>query len=56
MSLMVIKWASLAVLGMSGLVEGLETTRVEPNDDPTWNYTNHGTDWDFADCNDSSYY
>ena len=23
-------------------------------DDPSWNYVNHGTDWDFLNCSDTS--
>ena len=23
-------------------------------EDPSWNYLNHGTDWDFLNCNDTN--
>ena len=40
--------AAMLVAGLVSQAWGFEAT---PNTDVTWDYTNHGTDWAFANCN-----
>ena len=45
MSLKATTRALLLVLSLGSLTYGLESDII-PKADPTWNYDNHGTDWD----------
>ena len=54
MSLMTSARASLAFVAMSALTNGLESAHLK--DDPTWNYANHGSDWDMGTCPDTTLY
>ena len=37
---------------MSMVTNGVQTAKV--GEDPSWNYDNHGTDWDFSNCNNAA--
>ena len=52
MSLVATTLVSLLFSCLSLSVTALETGKVKAtaNDDPSWNYDNHGEDWDMGDC------
>ena len=50
-------FAALILLSLNLVTQGFETEKssylsgAKGTNDPSWNYENHGSDWDFENCN-----
>ena len=50
-------FATLILLSLNLVTQGFETEKssylsgAKGTNDPSWNYENHGSDWDFENCN-----
>lgn len=45
---------TFAILSLMNMVTNGVQTATKVGEDPSWNYDNHGTDWDFLNCNNTA--